>query len=152
MNGIISLTLLLPCTFFISSCVSNDSARMPPVQAYPADNFFTANNQVAPQESDATFIRGLTEGMTVASTNNKCIDNFNLLKEEKSGQFEKYSEEYTKITDGYAFLNANKNIMDDSAKRIYIMELKMKIETLCAKIQYSSFILVNEKRKSFSDI
>jgi len=35
---------------------------------------------------------------------------------------------------------------------VYTMELKMKLETLCSKIQYSSFILVNEKRKGLSDI
>lgn len=80
------------------------------------------------------------------------MDNYNFLREEKSSQYPKYAEDYNKITDGFKFLNSNKNIMDKDAKKVYTMELKMKLETLCSKIQYSSFILVNEKRKGLSDI
>lgn len=150
MNNQFYAYLILPL-FLLTGC----GAQHPASQAADEnaeEDFFIANNQTEPTEENATHIRGLTEGLTYLSTHNKCIDNLNMLRDEKSARYPQYAEEYQKITDAFSFLNANKNIMDQSARRIYTMELKMKIETLCSKIQYSNFVLVHEKQKALSGI
>ncbi|TBL65508.1 hypothetical protein, partial [Hafnia paralvei] len=58
-------------------------------------------------------------GTTLASTNNVCVDHFNFLKEAKSGQYQGYSNDYNELAKGYRFLNTNKNIMDEDAKKVY---------------------------------
>ncbi|MCT4705410.1 hypothetical protein MUA04_07270 [Enterobacteriaceae bacterium H11S18] len=118
----------------------------------PEQNFFMANNQSEPAEDNATTLQGLTDGLAYTSTNNRCIDNLNMLREEGAERYPQYLEEYQKLSEAFTFLNTNKNIMDQAAKRIYTMELKMKVETLCSKIQYSNFVLVHEKRKMLSGI
>lgn len=139
-------SLLVP-VFLLTACTVSG-----PHSDRGEEDFFIANNPIEPVEENATFMRGLTEGLAYTSTNNTCMDNLNMLREEKSERYPRYAEEYQKLSDGFTFLNINKNIMDQSAKRIYTMELKMKIETLCSKIQYSSFVLVHQKRKALSGI
>lgn len=139
--------------FLASGCSSNvnnynENENKDPQLEY---DYFYANSQIIPTEENLP-PKGMTSGNARSSTNNKCMDNYNFLKEEKSYQYDKYSGDYNKITEGFKFLNSNKNIMDADAKKIYTMDLKMKLETLCSKIQYSSFILVNDKRKSLSGI
>lgn len=143
---------LIGTTIFLSGCSSPNKTN----QNYRGDeleyDYFYANSQLTPTEENTPPKSSIVGGHSYSSTNNKCMDNYNFLREEKSSQYPKYAEDYNKITDGFKFLNSNKNIMDKDAKKVYTMELKMKLETLCSKIQYSSFILVNEKRKGLSDI
>ncbi|WP_367299651.1 hypothetical protein [Hafnia alvei] len=143
---------LIGTTFLLSGCSSSNKEN----QNYRGDeleyDYFYANSQLTPTEENTPPKSSIVGGHSYSSTNNKCMDNYNFLREEKSSQYPKYAENYNKITDGFKFLNSNKNIMDKDAKKVYTMELKMKLETLCSKIQYSSFILVNEKRKNLSEI
>ena len=144
--------LITGAAFLLAGCSSSNKTN----QNYQGNDleydYFYANSQLSPTEENTPPKGGVVGGNSYSSTNNKCMDNYNFLKEEKSYQYDKYSGDYNKITEGFKFLNSNKNIMDADAKKIYTMDLKMKLETLCSKIQYSSFILVNDKRKSLSGI
>lgn len=51
-----------------------------------------------------------------------------------------------------AFLNVNKNIMDNDAKEVYTMMLEMKLDTLCSKVQYTGYSVVKGKIKELSSI
>ncbi|TBL65502.1 hypothetical protein [Hafnia paralvei] len=53
---------------------------------------------------------------------------------------------------GYRFLNTNKNIMDEDAKKVYTMMLEMKLDTLCSKVQYSGYSIIKIKMKELSSI
>lgn len=144
--------LITGVVFLLAGCSSSNKTN----KSYQGNDleydYFYANSQLSPTEENAPPKGGVVGGNAYSSTNNKCMDNYNFLREENAPQYPKYAEDYNKITEGFKFLNSNKNIMDKDAKKIYTMQLKMKLETLCSKIQYSSFILVNEKRHNLSDI
>lgn len=91
-------------------------------------------------------------GTPVPSTNNQCVDHFNFLKEQKTQDYATYSSNYSIIGSEYRFLNTNKNIMDEDARNIYQMSLDMKLNTLCAKVQYSGYQLIQNKIKQLNNI
>lgn len=144
--------MLIGTTFFLAGCSSSDTANHSFQGEDLEYDYFYANSQQSPTEENTPPKGGMVGGNAFKSTNNKCMDNYNFLHEENAVQYPKYADDYNKITEGFKFLNSNQNIMDKDAKKIYTMELKMKLETLCSKIQYSSFILVNDKRKNLSGI
>ncbi|KEA51241.1 hypothetical protein DT73_17860 [Mangrovibacter sp. MFB070] len=94
----------------------------------------------------------LLQGVTIASTGNVCVDHFNFIKDEHERNYISYSKVYSKIGDGYRFLNTNKNIMDKDARDIYTMTLDMKLNTLCSKVRYSGYSLIREKIKDLDMI
>ncbi|TBL78906.1 hypothetical protein EYY94_01490 [Obesumbacterium proteus] len=91
-------------------------------------------------------------GITLASTNNVCVDHFNFLRETQASQYQKYTKDYGDIGKGYRFLNVNKNIMDNDAKEVYTMSLEMKLDTLCSKVQYTGYSVVKGKIKELAGI
>ncbi|HGJ5873529.1 MULTISPECIES: hypothetical protein [Arsenophonus] len=94
----------------------------------------------------------LFDGITIASSNNECVDRFNFLKEANGGKYQQYSNDYNKISRDYTFLNVNKNIMDKDSKELLSMTLSTKLDTLCSKVQFSGFQSVKEKVKALSSI
>lgn len=88
----------------------------------------------------------------VASSNNVCVDNFNFLRQSGAEKYQTYSKDYVKIGSGYTFLNTNKNIMGSDAKTVYTMQLDMKLEMLCNKVDYAGFQVIKEKIKSLHNI
>ncbi|HDR2357211.1 TPA: hypothetical protein QCH65_004462 [Enterobacter roggenkampii] len=88
----------------------------------------------------------------IASSNNKCVDNFNFLRQAGDSGYKDFSHQYIKVGNGYKFLNTNKNIMDPNAKEIYAMELDVKLYTLCAKVSYAGFNFIRNKMNELKDI
>lgn len=84
---------------------------------------------------------------SVASTSNTCIDNFNFLRRAGDSEYGRLSANYIKINDGFNFLRVNKNIMGEDAKRIYTMNLDMKLDTVCSEVSYVSYQLIQQKIK-----
>lgn len=143
--------LVILVFFLLSSCALPDKHNLNKHEDNVEFDFMYANEQLTPKEKDSTLPQN-KNGYSYLSTNNKCLDDYNFLREEHYSQYPQYAEDYKKISQGFSFLNANGNIMDKDAKKIYMMELKMKLTKLCSKIQYSSFILINEKKRKLSDI
>lgn len=125
--------------------------------SYPGSN--TTNRTAENQEGDSTQAEKYSRGRSplvpvnaIASSNNLCVDNFNFLRQAKSSQYQNYSQHYIKIGDGYKFLNTNKNIMGSDAKEVYTMELDMKLDTLCKKVNYAGYNVIKQKIKELYGI
>jgi len=88
----------------------------------------------------------------VASSNNKCVDNFNFLRQAGDAHYQDYSRDYMKVGAGYSFLNVNKNIMEGDAKRVYTMKLDMKLDTLCSEVNYAGYQVIQQKIKELGGI
>lgn len=88
----------------------------------------------------------------IASSNNKCVDNFNFLRQAGDPGYQDYSRQYIKVGNGYTFLNTNKNIMDPNAREVYAMELDVKLSTLCSKVSYAGFNFIRQKITELKDI
>ncbi|MFS1537918.1 MAG: hypothetical protein ACL7BU_03665 [Candidatus Phlomobacter fragariae] len=111
------------------------------------------NNQISIPARNYIEKKGmLFDGITIASSNNECVDRFNFLKEANGGEYQQYSNDYNKISRDYTFLNVNKNIMDKDSKELLSMTLNTKLDTLCSKVQFSGFQSVKEKVKALSSI
>ncbi|MGK0603436.1 hypothetical protein [Yokenella regensburgei] len=108
--------------------------------------------KATPAEKYVSHSTPLTPENTIASSSNRCVDNFNFLRQAGSGQYQKYSQDYIKIGDGYRFLNTNKNIMGDDAKAVYTMKLDMKLDTLCNRVDYAGYQVIKEKIKALYGI
>ncbi|WP_157737598.1 hypothetical protein [Kosakonia cowanii] len=89
---------------------------------------------------------------TVASTGNPCVDNFNFLRSAGDDRYPNFSDQYITIGNGYSFLNTNKKIMDKDARQVYTMKLDMKLDTLCSKVNYAGYQLVQKKMKELKNI
>ncbi|WGL95857.1 hypothetical protein [Arsenophonus nasoniae] len=117
------------------------------------NNATIVNNQSnIPAQNYIKKRRMLFDGITIASSNNKCVDHFNFLKEANGGKYLQYSHDYNKISRDYTFLNVNKNIMDKDSKELLSMTLSTKLDIVCSKVQFSGFQSVKEKIKVLSTI
>lgn len=81
------------------------------------------------------------------TTGNQCVDNFNFLRQAGHDKYQDYSQKYIAVGNGYTFLNKNKNIMDKNAQQVYSMNLDMKLDTLCSKVNYAGYQLIRSKIK-----
>ncbi|WP_380184863.1 hypothetical protein [Kalamiella sp. sgz302252] len=81
----------------------------------------------------------------VASSNQQCIDYFNFLRQTGDKHYQKYAKEYTKISEGYDFLQAHEETMGADAKRVYTMELDMKLDTLCLEVNFNGYRVIQQK-------
>lgn len=89
---------------------------------------------------------------SIESTSNSCVDNFNFLRRAQASQYENLSTNYIKINDGYNFLRVNKNIMGEDARRIYTINLDMKLDTICSEVSYVSYQIIQKKIKELNNI
>lgn len=89
---------------------------------------------------------------SIASTGNQCVDNFNFLKQAGDQNYQEFSRQYITVGEGYDFLNKNKNIMDNDARQVYTMKLDMKLDTLCSKVNYTGYRVVQQKLKELKGI
>lgn len=96
--------------------------------------------------------QAIPQSISISSTNNTCVDGFNLLKSLSQKEFNQYSSDYNKISQNHNFLLTYKNIMDNDSKSILSMTLNKKLDTLCSRVEYSGFIGVKDKLKSLSSI
>lgn len=126
---VVSVLFLAACS---SGTVSHTADK--PVVAYAKEN-----STIVPVKS-------------VASTNNTCVDNFNFLRRAGDSQYERLSRNYIKVNDGFHFLRVNKNIMGEDARRIYTMNLDMKLDTICSEVNFASYKLIQEKIKELNNI
>ncbi len=81
----------------------------------------------------------------VVSSNDACVDHFNFLRQAVDDKYQKYSRRYVDIGAGFTFLNTNKNIMNDDAKKVYTNTLEMKLMTLCSEVSYAGFLVIQKK-------
>lgn len=109
----------------------------------------TANKPIVTYAKESSTIVPV---QSVASTSNACVDNFNFLRRAGASQYETLSRNYIKVNDGFNFLRVNKNIMGEDARRIYSMNLDMKLDTICSEVNYVSYKLVQEKIKELNNI
>lgn len=88
----------------------------------------------------------------VSATGNQCVDNFNFLRQAGDERYQDFSRQYITVGNGYTFLNRNKNIMDNDARRIYTMKLDMKLDTLCSRVNYAGYQVIQQKIKELHGI
>lgn len=122
--------------------------------AAPAKKIQSATPAVDGNKAAESYVnkkQSLYRGITIASTNNACVDGFNFLKGVNQPQYSQYSNYYTQINQDFTFLSTNKEIMDKDAKEFLSMALSKKMDTLCAKVQYAGFIGVKDKVKALSE-
>lgn len=110
------------------------------------------NKSITPAQNYANGRTQLLQVNAIASSNNKCVDNFNFLRQSSSARYQKYSQDYIKIGNGYTFLNTNKNIMGSDAKEVYTMKLDMKLDSLCNKVDYAGYQVIKDKMQSLQEI
>jgi len=146
MNNLEAIILSTACVFVLSACAgkANDQEK--------EDAAATVSNLSAPQGVATERKSPFFDGIVIASTNNACIDKFNFIRGTDTSTYKNYSDDYSKIGEGYKFLNINKNIMGKEAKEIYTMQLDLKLDTLCAKAHYTSYKIVKEKMRNLADI
>ncbi|MDH2913754.1 hypothetical protein N7V53_14605 [Kosakonia sp. HypNH10] len=146
MNNLNAIILSSACVFLLSACAGNKNSPKESVSA------LSASNVSAPQGAAAERKSPFFDGIVIASTNNSCIDKFNFIRGTDTSTYKNYSDDYSKIGEGYKFLNINKNIMGKEAKEIYTMQLDLKLDTLCAKAHYTSYQIVKEKMRNLASI
>lgn len=129
--------------FLITACSS--STQMHPV----SDAQMTKQNNKTAIKYTA---RSVLPSNTVTSSGNPCVDNFNFLREAGSDSYQLYSKEYVNIGNGYNFLGQNKDIMGGDARKVYNMNLDVKLDTLCNKVMYSGFGIIKNKVKELDGI
>lgn len=122
---------------FLAACSVQSSGDK--AQTKPAVQYKRENSKIVPVNA-------------IASSNNQCVDHFNFLRQAKDKKYQGYSQQYVDISNGYTFLNVNKNIMDTDAKEVYTMTLNMKLDTLCTKVNYTGFQLIRQKIKALSAV
>ena len=54
-------------------------------------DYFYANSQLSPTEENTPPRGGVVGGNSYSSTNNKCMDNYNFLREENAPQYPRYA-------------------------------------------------------------
>lgn len=142
MNGLFmtmqSKLLVVGITVFLSACSAKSSV--------------STSGSKAQQDYIAKKSELYTNGVTVPSTSNPCVDQFTFLKGTSIDEYNNYSRSYTKLGDGFRFLNVNKKIMNPDAKEVYTMKLEVKLDTLCSKLEYSGYQVVKERIKIIADI
>lgn len=134
---VVTVILLSACSSYNSGKL--DSKNINEREATPAQKYAAGRSQLAPVNA-------------IASSNNKCVDNFNFLRQSSSDRYQKYSQDYIKIGNGYTFLNTNKNIMGSDAKEVYTMKLDMKLDSLCNKVDYAGYQVIKDKMQSLQGI
>lgn len=134
--------LPVAAVILLSACSSNNVGK--------ADTKDT--KIITPAQKYANGRSQLVQVNAIASSNNKCVDNFNFLRQSSSARYQKYSQDYIKIGNGYTFLNTNKNIMGSDAKEVYTMKLDMKLDSLCNKVDYAGYQVIKGKMQSLQDI
>ncbi|MDV5354871.1 hypothetical protein HF650_02520 [Kosakonia sp. SMBL-WEM22] len=146
MNKLNAIILSSACVCLLSACAGNASQQR---KGDSAANVSSVNavQGVATERKSPFF-----DGIVIASTNNACIDKFNFIRGTDTATYKNYSSDYSKIGEGYKFLNINKNIMGKEAKEIYTMQLDLKLDTLCAKAHYTSYQIVKEKMRNLANI
>jgi len=143
MNNLNAIILSSACVLLLSACAGNKNSPKERVSAASVSN---AN---APQGVAAERKSPFFDGIVIASTNNACIDKFNFIRGTDTSTYKNYSDDYSKIGEGYKFLNIN---MGQEAKEIYTMQLDLKLDTLCAKAHYTSYQIVKEKVRNLANI
>lgn len=133
-------TTPLLSVIFLAACSSN------------AVKHTEAKRSTAPTVKYAKYSSRIVPVNSVASSNNRCVDSFNFLRQAGDNKYQKYSRDYIKVGDGYTFLNVNKNIMGEDAKRVYTMKLDMKLDTLCSEVDYAGYQVIQQKVKALYGI
>lgn len=112
----------------------------------------SAEKSAVPAQTYASERNQLVSVKSIASANNKCVDNFNFLRQASSDRYHKYSQDYIRIGDEYKFLNVNKNIMGSDAKDVFALKLDMKLDALCNKVDYTGYQIIKKKMQNLQDI
>ncbi|MGL4724686.1 MAG: hypothetical protein ACRCWW_09325 [Scandinavium sp.] len=141
-----ALLVGVSCVFLLSACSLTAPKSKSTATAQSGKSSASARGSYVTRTSP------FFDGIVIASTNNQCIDQFNFIKGTNLDTYKNYSTDYSKIGDGYRFLNINQNIMGREAKEVYTMQLDMKLDTLCSKVHYTSFQIVKEKMKVLARI
>ncbi|MFV9996489.1 MAG: hypothetical protein AB8V21_00785 [Arsenophonus endosymbiont of Dermacentor nuttalli] len=147
-----AMFLLNACSVPVSKKMNNKANDKTASQTNKNSSAIVNNQSSVPARNYIEKKGMLFDGITIASSNNECVDRFNFLKEADGSKYQQYSHDYNKISRDYTFLNVNKNIMDKDSKELLSMTLSTKLDTLCSKVQFSGFQSVKEKVKALSGI
>ncbi|HFR4113479.1 TPA: hypothetical protein ACHVKA_001446 [Yersinia enterocolitica] len=93
-----------------------------------------------------------TAAIIKKSTNDQCVNNFSMVKKLNANEFGVFRGQFDKINDMYAFLEQNRNILDNDPKQLISLELDSKLKMVCARVRNTAFNEVQNKVNYLSRI
>ncbi|OWF82846.1 hypothetical protein B4907_12505 [Yersinia kristensenii] len=93
-----------------------------------------------------------TAAIIKKSTNDQCVNNFSMVKKLNANEFGVFRGQFDKINDMYAFLEQNRNILDNDPKQLISLELDSKLKMVCARVRNTAFNEVQSKVNYLSRI
>lgn len=93
-----------------------------------------------------------TAAIIKKSTNDQCVNNFSMVKKLNENEFGVFRGQFDKINDMYAFLEQNRNILDNDPKQLISLELDSKLKMVCARVRNTAFNEVQNKVNYLSRI
>ncbi|MGE4802932.1 hypothetical protein AB8989_21545 [Yersinia hibernica] len=93
-----------------------------------------------------------TAAIIKKSTNDQCVNNFSMVKKLNTNEFGVFRGQFDKINDMYAFLEQNRNILDNDPKQLISLELDSKLKMVCARVRNTAFNEVQNKVNYLSRI
>ncbi|MFA3760587.1 hypothetical protein [Yersinia sp. 2466 StPb PI] len=79
------------------------------------------------------------------NTSNQCVNDFSVLKKLNTDEFGVFRGQFEQINHMYAFLDQNRNILDDDPKQLISLELNSKLKMVCARVRHTTFNEVQRK-------
>ncbi|CNI82246.1 MULTISPECIES: hypothetical protein [Yersinia] len=93
-----------------------------------------------------------TAAIIKKSTNDQCVNNFSMVKKLNTNEFGVFRGQFDQINDMYAFLEQNRNILDNDPKQLISLELDSKLKMVCARVRNTAFNEVQNKVNYLSRI
>lgn len=93
-----------------------------------------------------------TAAIIKKSINDQCVNNFSMVKKLNANDFAVFRGQFDKINDMYAFLEQNRNILDNDPKQLISLELDSKLKMVCARVRNTAFNEVQNKVNYLSRI
>lgn len=93
-----------------------------------------------------------TAAIIKKSTNDQCVNDFSMVKKMNANEFSVFRGQFDKINDMYAFLEQNRNILDNDPKQLISLELDSKLKMVCARVRNTAFNEVQNKVNHLSRI
>ncbi|PHZ21679.1 hypothetical protein [Yersinia massiliensis] len=93
-----------------------------------------------------------TAAIIKKSANDQCVNNFAMVKKLNANEFGVFRGQFDQINGMYAFLEQNRNILDDDPKQLISLELDSKLKMVCARVRNTAFNEVQQKVNYLSRI
>jgi len=79
------------------------------------------------------------------TANNRCVDDFAVLKEVNPAKFKTYQGQFNSINLNYEFYKNNAARMDKDQKELMTMELNSKLHLVCARVKNADYSEIQKK-------